>query len=139
MKNISHNFQPMNITRAVRHILLSSVTGCLAGTAATLFLYLLDWVTQTRIHHPWLIWGLPLAGLLIGWLYHHFGQELSGGHSLILDEIHDPKQVLPIKMAPFVLFGTLLTHLCGGSSGREGTAVQMGASLSDQLSRIVKL
>ncbi len=64
---------------------------------------------------------------------------MTQGHNLILDEIHDPKNVVPFKMAPFILFGTIVTHLFGGSAGREGTAVQMGASLSDQLSRFFKM
>jgi H+/Cl- antiporter ClcA len=56
-----------------------------------------------------------------------------------LDEIHDPKKVVPVAMAPMILLSTIITHLFGGSAGREGTAVQMGASLSDQLTHIFKI
>jgi H+/Cl- antiporter ClcA len=57
---------------------------------------------------------------------------------LILDEIHDPKKTVPWVMAPLILASTVLTHLFGGSAGREGTAVQIGASLADQISRVFK-
>jgi H+/Cl- antiporter ClcA len=88
---------------------------------------------------PVIIWGLPVAGLLIGLIYHHYGYEAARGNNLILDEIHDPKKIIPFRMAPFILGGTILTHLFGGSAGREGTAVQMGASLSDQLTRFFRI
>ena len=117
----------------------SSLSGLLAGISSAFFLFSLKWVTDTRDLHPVIIWGLPLAGLFIGWVYHQFGKEAARGNNLILDEIHNPRKVLPFRMAPLVLGGTLLTHLFGGSAGREGTAVQMGASLSDQLSKIFKL
>ncbi len=118
---------------------LSALSGLSAGLAATVFLYALDWATELRDQNPIVIWGLPLAGLLIGWLYHRFGREVAAGNNLILDEIHDPKKVVPLRMAPLILVSTVITHLFGGSAGREGTAVQMGATLSDQLSRIFKI
>jgi H+/Cl- antiporter ClcA len=76
---------------------------------------------------------------VIGLLFHHFGKDVAGGTHLILDEIHDPKKTIPIHMAPFIFVSTLLTHLVGGSAGREGTAVQIGASLSDQLSLLFNI
>lgn len=107
--------------------------------AAAIFLILLAWATKSRDSFPVVIWGLPLAGFFIGWVYHHYGKDVAGGNNLILDEIHDPKKVVPFHMAPFILVGTVLTHFFGGSAGREGTAVQMGASLSDQLTRFFKI
>jgi H+/Cl- antiporter ClcA len=123
----------------IRKLLLPALGGILAGLAATVFLYLLDIATNIRDAHPIIIWGLPLAGFLLGWVYHHYGQDVAAGNNLIFEEIHSPKKVLPIKMAPFILFGTVWTHLFGGSAGREGTAVQMGASLTDQLGRYFHL
>lgn len=105
----------------------------MSGLAATVFLYLLDLATRFRLAHPSLLWALPLAGFAVGWLYHRHGQDVAGGNNLILQEIHDPKKVVPLRMAPLILVGTLITHLFGGSAGREGTAVQMSASLADQL------
>lgn len=127
------------ISRLMKRILLSALGGVFAGLASLVFLLSLDFVTRYRIDHPQIIWALPVAGLLIGLLYHHLGQDAAGGNNLILDEIHDPKRVLPIYMAPYILVATVLTHLFGGSAGREGTAVQMGASLADQLGRIFSI
>ena len=123
----------------IRWTLLSILCGVLAGLAAAVFLISLDWATRYRTEHSILIWALPLAGLLIGSVYHYFGKDIAAGSNLILDEIHDPAKVLSYRMAPFILLGTIITHLFGGSAGREGTAVQMGASLSDQLTRIFKI
>lgn len=118
---------------------LSIVVGLLAGLSAAVFLYALDWVTSFRLSHSSLYFGLPLAGLLIGQVYAKSNSRLSRGTHLILDEIHDPKKVLPLQMVPLILGSTLLTHLVGGSAGREGTAVQMSASLGDQLARVFSL
>jgi len=107
----------------------------LAGSASALFLVSLEWVTTIRVEHAWLLAMLPLAGLISGLAYHHFGSEVEGGNNRILQELHDPKAYIPLRMAPMVLLGTLATHLCGGSAGREGTAVQMGGALSDQVAK----
>jgi H+/Cl- antiporter ClcA len=123
----------------VRRLSLSLLCGILAGTAAAVFLISLDWATRLRTAHTLIIWALPIAGFFIGWVYHRYGKDVAAGNNLILDEIHDPKKTIPFQMAPFILFGTVLTHLFGGSAGREGTAVQMGASLSDQISRFFKV
>jgi hypothetical protein len=80
-----------------------------------------------------------LEDSLIGLAYHYWGTDVVKGNNQLLEEFHDPKQVIPLKMAPMVLFGTLITHLFGGSAGREGTAVQMGAAISDQFSHLFKL
>ncbi|UOQ55511.1 chloride channel protein [Hymenobacter cellulosivorans] len=99
----------------------------------------LDWVTAWREEHPWILAGLPLGGLLVGLLYHYWGRSVEAGNNLLLEEIHAPRAVLPLRMVPLVLVGTLLTHLFGGSAGREGTAVQMGGALADQLTRWFRL
>lgn len=82
---------------------------------------------------------MPVGGLIIAYVYHLFGKKVEAGNNLLIDEIHNPQAVVPLRMAPLVLFGTLATHLFGGSAGREGTAVQMGGSLADQLTKIFKL
>lgn len=127
------------LTRYARQILLSALTGVLAGTAAAIFLIALKWATDTRTDNHLIIMFLPVAGFFIGWVYYHYGRDIAAGTNLILDEIHNPKKVVPIHMAPFILLGTVITHLFGGSAGREGTAVQMGASLADQLHRFFKI
>lgn len=127
------------IYRNFKWILLSILIGLLAGMGAYVFLYFLEKANFYFQSHHDLLFLLPLAGLLIGWVYHKYGKDSHKGTHLILEEIHDPKKVLPLRMAPFILFSTVLTHLTGGSAGREGTAVQIGASLSDQLSRVFKV
>ena len=125
--------------RYIKWAFLSSISGVLSGIAAAIFLILLDYATRFRDANSTLIWLLPLAGFAIGWVYYHHGKDIAGGNNLILDEIHDPKKVTPFRMAPFILLGTVITHLFGGSAGREGTAVQMGASLSDQLTKFFRI
>ncbi|KYF82558.1 chloride channel protein [Sorangium cellulosum] len=110
---------------------LGAVVGALCGGASALFLYLLERATELRTGHETIVYTLPLAGLMVGWLYERFGQAIKAGNNLVIDTIHDEGPEIPLRMAPMVLVGTVLTHLFGGSAGREGTAVQMGASLAD--------
>lgn len=123
----------------IKWLSLSIIVGILAGTASAFFLVTLDWVTKLRENHLWIIAFLPLGGLIIGLAYHYWGTDVVKGNNQLLEEFHSPKQVIPLKMAPMVLFGTLITHLFGGSAGREGTAVQIGAAISDQFSQLFKL
>lgn len=119
-------------------IVLCIIIGALAGTASAGFLLSLDWVTNWRENHFWMIYLLPLGGLLIGLIYHYYGQDVSGGNNQLLEEFHQPKKIIPFKMAPMIWFTTLITHIVGGSAGREGTAVQMGGSIADQLTHLFK-
>ena len=123
----------------LKWISLSAIVGILAGSASAFFLISLDWATDWRENHLWVIAFLPLAGLIIGLAYHYWGTEVVKGNNLLIDEFHSPNKIIPFKMAPLVLFGTIVTHLFGGSAGREGTAVQMGAAISDQFSKLFSL
>ena len=116
-------------------VAIGACTGLLSGSASAIFLLSLDWVGQVRDAHLWLLAGLPFAGFGIGYGYHRYGSDVEKGNNLILEGLYSPQPVLPLRMAPFVLFGTLITHLFGGSAGREGTAVQMGAALAAQLGK----
>ena len=107
------------------------------GTTVALFLWLLDEATARRIATPSLLWLLPAAGALIAVIYERAGRGVARGNNLIIDEIHAPAGGVPGRLAPLVLGGTILTHLCGGSAGREGTAVQMGGSIAGALDRLV--
>lgn len=127
------------ILLSLKWIFICALIGVLSGSASAFFLITLDFVTQYRIQHEWIIWLLPLGGLLIGYSYYYLGKEVVKGNNLLLEEYENPKQVIPLKMAPLIFFGTILTHLFGGSAGREGTAVQMGGAISDQFTRIFKL
>ena len=123
----------------VQWIGIGAVVGVLCGASSALFLYLLGWATNFRNGHEFIIYTLPVAGLVIGWIYERFGRSMEGGNNLIIDTIHDEGPQIPLRMAPMVLIGSVLTHLFGGSAGREGVAVQMGASLADVLSHRLKL
>lgn len=127
------------LQQVLRWLLFASIVGVLAGSASALFLILLDRVTAWRETHRWVIALLPLAGLGVGLVYHALGKKVESGNDLLIDEIHDPKATVPFRMAPLILFSTLVTHLFGGSAGREGTAVQMGGALADQLSPPLRL
>lgn len=118
---------------------ISMILGALVGTASAGFLQSLEWATNFRENHLWLIALLPVAGFLIGLLYYYFGKDVEAGNNLLIDNIHDPKEIIPFKMAPFVYLGTIATHFFGGSAGREGTALQMAGAIADQLSQPFKL
>lgn len=114
-------------------------SAAVVGTAVALFLWLLDRVTEIQWQNAWLLYFLPLAGSGSGYLYHRFGQSAEAGNNLIMEQIHEPGGGVPTRMAPLVLIGTLITHLFGGSAGREGTAVQMGGSIVATFGRLLKL
>ncbi len=119
---------------------LALTIGLAAGLASALFLVSLAWVTGLQTTYTWLLFSLPLLGGLVAWLYQRFGSSVAAGNNLIIEQLHNPDQAgIPLRMAPLVLVGTLLTHLGGGSAGREGTAVQMGASLAAQIGRCWRL
>lgn len=119
--------------------LLALPVAVAAGSASALFLWALDQVTQWHWQHPEWLWGLPVAGVLVGMLYQHLGKNAEKGNNLLIDEIHQPGGGVPTRMAPLVLIGTLITHLFGGSAGREGTAVQMGGGLAGGLARLFRV
>jgi chloride channel protein, CIC family len=145
----SHDAEPAGAApRAVRlaglrtlvlWLALGALIGVLCGAASALFLFALQRATDFRTSHELIVYSLPVAGALIGVVYQRFGRSIAGGSNLIIDTIHDGGPRLPLRMAPMVLVGTVLTHLFGGSAGREGTAVQMGASLADAVSHQLKL
>ena len=118
-----------------RWLPIATLAGLMGGAASAVLLVSLEWATRTREAHRWLILLLPLAGLGVGCLYRYFGTAVEAGNNLVLDEVHDPQRTIPIRMTPLILLGTFLTHLFGGSAGREGTAIQTGASLADQLGK----
>ncbi len=123
----------------VKWIVLGSIVGVLSGTASAVFLVTLNWATSVRTANPMLLFLLPLGGFVIGWSYYRIGGSAARGNNLVIEQVHLNKDPIPLRMAPMVLIGTVLTHLFGGSAGREGTAIQMGASLADGLRRTLRL
>jgi H+/Cl- antiporter ClcA len=114
---------------------LALIVGILSGMASALFLFSLEFVTNFREINKEIIWFLPFCGLIIGYGYYFYGKDVVKGNNLILEEYSKPQKIIPFRMAPMVLLGTLITHLFGGSAGREGTAIQMSASISDQFTK----
>lgn len=119
--------------------LLSVSIGVLVGVASAILLASLNWATNYREANTFIIWFLPLAGLLVGLLYHYYGQSIAKGNNQLLEELHTPKKIIPFKMAPFIFIGTVISHLFGASVGREGTAVQIGGAIADQFSGWFKM
>ncbi|SIN75157.1 voltage-gated chloride channel family protein [Chitinophaga niabensis] len=126
-----------------RHLLYWTVlaipVSIVAGSLVALFLWLLDLVTRFRWEHEWLLYLLPPAGVVIHFLYKLWGKNAEAGNNLIMEEIHEPGGGVPARMAPLVLITTLITHLFGGSAGREGTAVQIGGSMAQLLGKWFRL
>lgn len=139
MRKLS-NFEPLQLLPFIgRWLLLATLVAALAGTASAFFLHALDLATAWREAHRWIVWLLPVAGMAVGWVYHRLGKQVDAGNNLLIEEIHDPRQVVPLRMVPLVLGGTVVSHLFGASVGREGTAVQMGGALADQLTHVFRL
>ncbi|KQN75564.1 voltage-gated chloride channel protein [Duganella sp. Leaf61] len=136
---MTDHFQHPIFTKLIKWAALSCLIGVLAGAASAAFLLALDAVTHWRGQYRWLIWLLPVAGLLVAWLYRRYGAGSDAGINLLINETRAPTHPIPLRMAPLVLFGTLTSHLLGASVGREGTAVQMGGALSDQLSKLFRV
>ncbi len=125
-------------TAALKWGLLGSLVGIFCGTASASFLYALDAATALRETYGWLLFLLPVGGLIVAFAYDRFGESVAAGNNLLIDVIHaesDTVTPIPLRMAPLILFGTVVTHLFGGSAGREGTAVQMGGSLASALAK----
>lgn len=123
----------------IKWIVLGSVVGLMSGTASAFFLKSLDYVTEVRLQHDWLLFLLPAGGAFVSYLYFRHGKNSAKGNNLILEQISEGQETIPLRMAPLVLFGTLITHLFGGSAGREGTAVQMGGSLAEGFGRLIRI
>lgn len=140
MNDQSFNAKLMQFFKSIsKYLLIGGVVGVLVGAVNALFLKSLELVTERRIQNPWLIFFLPLAGAFVSFLYVKFGKNSSKGNNLLLEKINQEDVKVPLRMAPLVFIGTVLTHLFGGSAGREGTGVQMGGSIAVWVSKLLKL
>lgn len=111
------------------------IIGIAGGVLSFLFLESLDWAGSTREKFDWLVVLLPIGGLIVGLLYHRFGQPIAGGTSLVLDAVHVPDGEVPTRMAPMIWAGSVGSHLVGASVGREGAIVQIVSSVTDDIAR----
>lgn len=109
------------------------------GSVVAFFLWVLNYAIHFRFAHPWLLFLLPFAGIAIYFIYQSVGKSSEKGNNLIIEEIHRPGGGIPKRMAPIILITTVITHLFGGSAGREGTAVQIGGSIAGMFGKLFKL
>lgn len=105
------------------------------GAAGAGFLHALAWVTRTFNEDRWLLFTLPVLGILMVWIYEAPAKASAGGVKALIAQIRSPTTPLPASMAPAIVGTTLLSHLGGASVGREGTALQMGGALAGQFAR----
>lgn len=115
----------------------SCICGGIIGVIGALFHHVLTEATTYRQNNPWLIFFLPIAGIVIVFLYNLFGDDAAKGTNLVISAIHSNEKV-PVRMAPLIIISTFLTHMFGGSAGREGAALQVGGSIGDFFAAIFK-
>jgi H+/Cl- antiporter ClcA len=136
MSQTNHSFlRKLTSQPIIKWLFILTILAALVGSLVALFLWALDQVTLVRGSQQWLLFLLPLAGILIYSICHFWGKGSEAGNGLLIDGIHNSQTKVPARMAPLVLFTTLITHLFGGSAGREGTAVQMGGGIAAYLSK----
>lgn len=127
-----------NVWQFLRWIVLAGTTGCIVGGVGILFVKGLGIANGFRANHPQIILGLPIAGLIIVFLYRICKNENDKGTNLVIATLHCESQ-MPFRMAPLIFISTIITHLFGGSAGREGAALQLGGSIGNQLGRWFRL
>lgn len=123
------------LTHVGRWVVLSSFVGATAGILSAAFIEALDWTTDMRGENKWLLLLLPLAGLVVGSAYHYLGKGLERGSNLLIDQIHEHSEWIPVRMSVLIFACSVITHLFGGSSGREGAALQLAAGATDPISK----
>lgn len=132
---IRHNAK--RFLTSVRWVVFALLVGVAVGLCGTAFYFALSFVTVLRTQNPWLILLLPFGGLGIVGLYHLLKDDDDTGTNLVISAIHSGDK-LPFRMAPLIFISTLITHLFGGSAGREGAALQLGGSLGNSIGLLFK-
>ncbi len=122
----------------VKWLFLGSAVGVIVGGVASLFGHVLIAANALRTDYPWIVFGLPFGGLVIALLYHKLGSKTDRGTNTIIASIHSGERI-PFRMAPLIFVSTLITHLFGGSAGREGAALQLGGSIAGKLGGALKM
>ena len=135
--NKLHNPQSY-VKTFVKWALLGLLIGTVGGLLGAFFHHALHFVTHVRQENNWLIFLLPLGGLLSVGIYRLFGQRNNRGTNEIIDAILDGKPVSPM-VAPVIFLASSITHLFGGSAGREGAALQLGGSVASSIGKLLKL
>ena len=140
MKELIRNkliHQAKLVGTSIRWVIFAILSGLIVGGIGTLFYFGMYLVTLTRTKNPWLIFLLPVSGLVIVGCYRLLHDEKDTGTNLVLSAIHSDEE-LPLRMAPLIFLSTLITHLFGGSAGREGAALQLGGSIGNGLGKLFR-
>ena len=122
---------------SVKWVIFAILVGGIVGLCGTAFYFCLTFVTVLRGQNPWLLYLLPVGGLIIVGAYHLLRDEKDTGTNLVISAIHSDDE-LPLRMAPLIFISTLITHLFGGSAGREGAALQMGGSIGNAIGKFFR-
>ena len=133
---IKHNAHRALVS--VKLVIFAILVGGIVGLCGTAFYFCLTFVTVLRGQNPWLLYLLPVGGLIIVGAYHLLRDEKDTGTNLVISAIHSDDE-LPLRMAPLIFISTLITHLFGGSAGREGAALQIGGSLGASIGKLIKM
>ncbi|MBQ7885385.1 MAG: chloride channel protein [Clostridia bacterium] len=140
-KKIAQHYVTSSVFSAkvlVKWLAIASLVGTIVGVIASCFGHALIAVNAFRAAHPIIILGLPFAGLLIVFLYRYFKDQDDRGTNMVIASIHSSTGI-PFRMAPLIFATTVITHLFGGSAGREGAAIQLGGSIANRMGRKLKL
>ena len=121
----------------VKWCVLAIITGGVVGVLSSVFGHALSAATSYRKDYPWLLFCLPLAGVIIIFLYKKFGKD-DGGTNQVFSTVRNRDEV-PASASWLIFVSTVLTHLTGGSAGREGAAIQLGGSIANQMGRWMKM
>ena len=132
---IKHNTQ--RFITSMKWIVFSILSGLIIGGIGSAFYGCIKMVTELRMEHLWLLYLLPLGGIVIVGLYRLLKDENDTGTNLVLSAIHSNEEI-PLRMAPLIFISTLITHLFGGSAGREGAALQMGGSIGNAIGKFFR-
>lgn len=122
----------------LRWILIGILVGGVVGLVGTAFAYAISFATGFRTTHPWILYLLPVFGLVIVWIYNRANMREHPGTNMILQSVRGDKNV-PFVIAPVIFVSSFLTHLGGGSAGREGAALQIGGGVAQQIGRWMKV
>ena len=118
-------------------LVLGALIGAVGGFVGSLFHIGVNYATSERLRYPWILYLLPLAGLVIVWLYKAAG-VWGKGTNAVIESVHFGKDV-PVQLVPVIFLATVLTHLCGGSAGREGAALQIGGGIGHETGKLLHL
>ena len=127
-----------NLLVLLKWIVISGISGIVVGALTSAFAFAIEQVTEFRLEHTWIIAGLPFAGLLIVFLYSIAGRSNDKGTNTVIIAVREKKEI-PLVVGPLIFISTVLTHAFGGSTGREGAALQFGGSIGDFFAKKLKL